>query len=123
MTCCAAMHSSNYEKVIRCHLPTMTFKIDWLAAARRFRRNFREVAWVKAPKIYWGRTTAKVLTMEYLPGIKISAAAALRSAGIDTALVAGRATEAYLMQVLRHSFLHSDPHPGNVMVDADGEPA
>ncbi len=59
--------------------------------------------------------------MEYLPGIKISAAAALRSAGIDTALVARRATESYLMQVLRHSFLHSDPHPGNVMVDTDGE--
>ena len=78
---------------------------------------------MKAPKIYWGHTRAKVLTMEYLPGIKISAAAALKSAGIDTALVARRATEAYLMQVLRHSFLHSDPHPGNVMVDTDGESA
>ncbi|EIE27253.1 ABC1-domain-containing protein [Coccomyxa subellipsoidea C-169] len=98
-------------------------EIDYIAEGRnanRFRRNFRGLPWVKSPKIYWGLTTAKVLTMEYLPGIKISAAAALRSAGIDTALVARRATESYLMQVLRHSFLHSDPHPGNVMVDTDG---
>lgn len=59
--------------------------------------------------------------MEYMPGTKISAAAALRSAGLDTGLVARRATEAYLLQVLKHSFLHSDPHPGNVMVAPDGE--
>ena len=66
---------------------------------RRFARNFRGVPWVRSPAIHWGCTTGRVLTMEYLPGIKISDVAGLRAAGIDTDLVAQRATEAYLLQV------------------------
>ena len=71
--------------------------------------------------MYWGSSTSKVLTLEYLPGIKISNVAAMRSAGIDTRLVAQRATEAYLMQLLQTSFLHSDPHPGNIGIDSAGK--
>jgi predicted unusual protein kinase regulating ubiquinone biosynthesis (AarF/ABC1/UbiB family) len=42
--------------------------------------------------------------MEYLPGVKISAKEELRAAGLDTDLIAKRATEAYLIQVLKHGF-------------------
>lgn len=56
----------------------------------------------------------------YLLGTKITSVAALQSLGIDTATVARRATEAYLVQILKHGFLHSDPHPGNIAVNADG---
>ena len=69
------------------------------ACARRFARNFRGVPWVRSPVIHWGCSSRRVLTMEYLPGIKISDVARLRAAGIDTDLVAQRATEAYLLQV------------------------
>lgn len=66
----------------------------------RFRRNFRGVPWVCSPVIHWGCSSTCVLTMEYLPGIKISDVGALRAAGLDTGVVARRATEAYLMQVM-----------------------
>lgn len=87
---------------------------------RRFRRDFRDTEWVTSPLVYWGLSTSRVLTEEYLPGIKISDVAALRAAGIDTKLVAQRATEAYLIQLLQTSFLHSDPHPGNIGIDRTG---
>ncbi len=89
---------------------------------RRFRRDFADTDWVQSPLVYWGLSTSKILTLEYLPGIKISNVAAMRSAGIDTRLVAKRATEAYLIQLLQTSFLHSDPHPGNIGVDSTGKP-
>ena len=88
---------------------------------RRFRRDFADTDWVRSPLVYWGLSTTKVLTLEYLPGIKISNVAAMRSAGIDTRLVAQRATEAYLIQLLQTSFLHSDPHPGNIGIDNAGK--
>ena len=79
------------------------------------------MAWVSSPLVYWGLSTSRVLTLEYLPGIKISDVTALRAAGIDTKLVAQRATEAYLIQLLQTSFLHSDVHPGNIGIDRTGE--
>ena len=72
----------------------------WLGACR-FRRNFRGVPWVRSPVIHWASSSTRVLTMEYLPGIKISDVDALRAAGLNTEVVARRATEAYLMQVRR----------------------
>jgi predicted unusual protein kinase regulating ubiquinone biosynthesis (AarF/ABC1/UbiB family) len=93
----------------------------YILPACRFRRDFADVGWVSSPIVHWGLSTSKVLTLEYLPGIKISDVTALRAAGIDTKLVAQRATEAYLIQLLQTSFLHSDPHPGNIGVDSTGD--
>ena len=44
------------------------------------------------------------------------------AAGMDVKAIARRATECYLTQVLTHGFLHSDPHPGNIAIDARGTP-
>ena len=94
--------------------------VECSSCACRFGRDFRDVNWVTSPLVYWGLSTNRVLTLEYLPGIKISDVTALRSAGIDTKLVARRATEAYLIQLLQTSFLHSDVHPGNIGIDRSG---
>ncbi|KAK3129332.1 hypothetical protein QOZ80_6BG0477900 [Eleusine coracana subsp. coracana] len=40
--------------------------------ADRFRRDFRNIKWVRVPLIMWDYTTEKVLTLEYVPGIKIN---------------------------------------------------
>ena len=51
-------------------------------------------------------------TPPHPPGIKLSDKARLEAAGVAAGLVARRATEAYLIQILRHGFFHADPHPG-----------
>ena len=98
-------------------------EIDFLNEGRngdKFRRNFRGVDWVKVPRIYWRYTTPRVLTMEYMPGIKISHYEALESAGLDRKRLAKLGAEAYLRQLLTDGFFHADPHPGNIAVDPDG---
>jgi ABC1 atypical kinase-like domain len=77
---------------------------EWLwlqgRSAARFRRNFAGTPWVRVPCIEWALSSPMVLTLEYLPGLKISDVPALRAAGLDTSAVARRATEAYLTQIL-----------------------
>lgn len=88
--------------------------------ADTFRRNFRDVAWVHVPKVYWRYSTPRVLTLEYMPGIKISHYEALEAAGLDRRRLAQQGAEAYLHQLLHNGFFHADPHPGNIAVAPDG---
>jgi predicted unusual protein kinase regulating ubiquinone biosynthesis (AarF/ABC1/UbiB family) len=62
----------------------------------------------------------RVLTMDYVDGIKINDIAALRTAGLDPAKVAVSVVDVFGEQVLRHGFFHGDPHPGNIFVLSDG---
>eukprot|EP00250_Pteridium_aquilinum_P020417 c24806_g3_i1 orf=228-2912(+) len=87
------------------------------ANAERFANNFKDLDYVKVPKIYWEFSTPQVLTMEYVPGIKINRIAALDELGVDRKKLARYAVESYLEQILRHGFFHADPHPGNIAVD------
>ncbi|KAK1316991.1 putative aarF domain-containing protein kinase [Acorus calamus] len=88
--------------------------------ADRFRRDFRNVKWVRVPLIYWDYTSTKVLTLEYVPGIKINNLNKIDSRGYDRSLIASRAIESYLIQILKTGFFHADPHPGNLAIDVDG---
>ncbi|MBC1236415.1 AarF/ABC1/UbiB kinase family protein [Nostoc sp. 2RC] len=98
-------------------------EIDYLNEGRNadtFRRNFRGYDWVKVPKVYWRYTTSRVLTLEYVPGIKISQYEALEAAGLDRKTIARQGAQAYLLQLLNNGFFHADPHPGNIAISPDG---
>ena len=71
---------------------------------------------VRVPLVDWSTTSRRVLTTEFIDGIKISDTAALKAAGIDPNAVAQIMTEAYCEQILVHGFFHADPHPGNLLV-------
>ncbi|KAG5128959.1 hypothetical protein JHK84_035356 [Glycine max] len=87
--------------------------------ADRFRRDFRNIKWVRVPLVYWDYTASKVLTLEYAPGIKINEVDMLASRGYDRLRISSHTIEAYLIQILRTGFFHADPHPGNLAVDVD----
>lgn len=89
--------------------------------ADTFRRNFRGDHRIIVPRVYWRYASRRVLTLEYLPGIKVSNYAALEAAGIDRTAIARIGAEAYLEQLLNHGFFHADPHPGNLAVTGKGE--
>ncbi|KAI8552198.1 hypothetical protein RHMOL_Rhmol06G0247300 [Rhododendron molle] len=87
--------------------------------ADRFRRDFRNVKWVRVPLVIWDYTATKVLTLEYVPGIKINRTDMLDARGYSRSRIASRSIEAYLIQILRTGFFHADPHPGNLAIDVD----
>ena len=98
-------------------------EIDYLNEGRNadtFRRNFRPYNWVKVPRVYWKYASPRVLTLEYVPGIKISHYEALEAAGLDRKVLARLGAKAYLQQLLNDGFFHADPHPGNLAVSPEG---
>jgi ubiquinone biosynthesis protein len=72
------------------------------------------------PEIDWDRTNGRVLTLDWVEGIKISDVEALKAAGHDLPLLAGRLVLAFLTQAISAGFFHADMHQGNLFVRPDG---
>ncbi|MGI4947996.1 MAG: 2-polyprenylphenol 6-hydroxylase, partial [Janthinobacterium lividum] len=70
------------------------------------------------PAIDWARTTGKVLTLEWIDGIKLSNRAALVAAGYDLPLLATTLVHAFLRQAIADGFFHADMHQGNLFAIA-----
>ncbi len=75
---------------------------------------------VRVPAIHWPLTRRRVLTMEFVEGVKINDREALAARGIETRELAVWAARAFLHQMFRDGFFHCDPHPGNLVVDDAG---
>jgi aarF domain-containing kinase len=84
--------------------------------AERIAANFAGVEDIVVPEVYWEHTTRRVLTMEYVDGVKITDIEAMERLGIDPADVAKILIVAYSEMLLHHGIFHADPHPGNLLV-------
>jgi predicted unusual protein kinase regulating ubiquinone biosynthesis (AarF/ABC1/UbiB family) len=73
------------------------------------------------PTVYDDYSSKNVLTMEYLPGIKITNIEALDEKGIDRQKLVIDLHKVFFTMLLRHSLFHADPHPGNISVTDDGK--
>lgn len=88
--------------------------------AERFRENFTNWKNIHVPRIYWNATTSKVMTMDFIHGTKVTDLEKQRRLNIDPAKVNRLLIKTYLKQLLEDGFFHADPHPGNLLVMADG---
>jgi predicted unusual protein kinase regulating ubiquinone biosynthesis (AarF/ABC1/UbiB family) len=98
-------------------------EIDYIQEAinaDRFRHNFRDQPRIIAPKVYPKYTTRKVLTMDYVPGIKVNDRQSLEACGMDLKEINQLGICSYLKQLLQDGFFQADPHPGNMAVSPDG---
>ncbi len=94
-------------------------ELDFIREGRsieRFAYNFQDDPTVYVPRVFWGLTTSKVLTMERIRGIKVSQMKELREAGLDPQQIAINGAQAILKQIFEYGFFHADPHPGNIFV-------
>lgn len=87
----------------------------------RLRENMGDVRNVKVPKVHWALTTPKVLTIERIPGTKVSETEQLVAEGHDLKRIAQTLSSAFLEQVFVDGFFHADPHPGNILITPEEE--
>jgi len=88
--------------------------------AANLARDPAVAARVRIPAIRWDTTSRRVLTMEFLEGVRINERARLEAQGRDLQELVTWASRAFLHMMFRDGFFHCDPHPGNLLVDAEG---
>ncbi len=97
---------------------TIEKEIDYFTEAAhidRFAGLFLTDETIYVPKVFHELTTERLLTMEYIDGIKASEIDLLRDQEeYDLQLLAKRGALLILKQVFEHGFFHADPHPGNI---------
>jgi ubiquinone biosynthesis protein len=90
------------------------------ASASELREAMAAVEGYHIPEIDWDRTSGRVLTLEWVDGIKISDVEALNAAGHDTGKIAEKLVLTFLRQAISEGFFHADMHQGNLFVRPDG---
>ncbi len=89
--------------------------------AERFADLYGYLPEILVPGIYPQYTGRRVLTMEWIEGVKLTEIEQLRAQGIDPTHVIEVGVQCSLRQLLEHGFFHADPHPGNLLVTKDGK--
>ena len=88
--------------------------------AEAFARLHRANPRIAVPAIYRHATSRRVLTMEWIDGVKLTNLEAVRGIGVDPDDMVAVGVNCSLQQLLEHGFFHADPHPGNLLALADG---
>jgi len=87
--------------------------------AFRLNDNMASIEGVRLPKIYSQLSTSRVLTMDYVQGVKISDVDAIDAAGISREVLSANLLRAMSKQLFIDGFFHADPHPGNIIVNLE----
>ncbi|HYI64209.1 MAG TPA: 2-polyprenylphenol 6-hydroxylase [Allosphingosinicella sp.] len=90
------------------------------ASASELRENLVAESGFFVPEIDWTRTARRVLTLEWIDGIKLTDRAALIAAGHDLKALAAILVRAFLRQAVVDGFFHADLHQGNLFALPDG---
>ncbi len=74
---------------------------------------------IHVPIIYTELSTSKIITQEFVEGVKVSDVESIEAAGLDREEIARNALRALIKQLPVDGFFHADPHPGNLLVNLD----
>ncbi|HEY3040951.1 MAG TPA: AarF/UbiB family protein [Pyrinomonadaceae bacterium] len=114
----------DFENMLKDLRSSLLRELDFKLEANNlitFSANLREFERIIIPDPIDDFCTSRVLTMEYIPGKKITELSPLRLMEIDGPGLARELFRAYLKQILLDGFLHADPHPGNVFLTEDDQ--
>ncbi len=96
-------------------------ELDFFIEARnaeKIYQNFKNSKSVKIPKIYWEYSTRRILTLEYLDGVKLRE---FKDSGAAKKQILHTLVDATLKQIVEDGFFHADPHPGNIIILKDNK--
>lgn len=84
------------------------------------RLSCEKIKGVKIPNVYTEYGSKKILTTEFCEGTKITNVSQLNKWGIDENEIAEKLIFVYCEMILNHGYYHADPHPGNLLVNKEG---
>ncbi|HSA72877.1 MAG TPA: AarF/ABC1/UbiB kinase family protein [Nitrososphaeraceae archaeon] len=111
------------EGMLSQFIETVYEEMDYRIEARNLveiKNNLKNDKSVIIPRVYLDRTSRHVITLEYLPGIKVTDIKTLDQHDIDRAKLVYRIHRLFFKMLLRHSIFHADPHPGNISITSNG---
>lgn len=82
-------------------------------------RNVSDFPQLRTASIHWDYSTERVLTMEFVTGVRPTAREALDEAGVDCEALARDFVRCMSQQILIDGFFHADPHPGNMTINLE----
>ncbi len=91
------------------------------AAADELRTNLHEESGFNVPLVDWGRTGRRVITTTWIDGKSINEITTKDVADRDPSVILATLAKVFFLQVFRDGFFHADLHPGNIIIDANGE--
>jgi ubiquinone biosynthesis protein len=107
------------RKMIDEFAKSLRAELDYNSEGRngeRIAKQFNGDQGFKVPRIHWEFSTKRVLTMDFIQGIKINHYKQLDDEGYDRRQIAERLANSMLQQILIDGFYHGDPHPGNIII-------
>jgi ubiquinone biosynthesis protein len=109
-------------KIVEEFARTIEKELDFVLEAdnmERFSAQFLQDPHIYVPKVFRDASCSRVLTMEFIRGVKVSEVEKIDAAGLDRKLIVDRGAEFLLRQIFENGFFHADPHPGNIFVLPD----
>ncbi|KAI5634361.1 ABC1 family domain-containing protein [Phthorimaea operculella] len=97
-------------------------ELDFLQEGRNAEKVaelFSHYKWLKVPKVFWDYCTERVLVMEYVQGGQVNDIKYIDNHNINRVELAKKLGDLYSHMIFVTGFVHSDPHPGNILVRKD----
>ncbi|GLJ23201.1 hypothetical protein SUGI_0438320 [Cryptomeria japonica] len=89
--------------------------------AIKFKELYGDRPDVFVPEIFWDYTSTKVLTMDWVDGVKLNEQEAIKKQGLDLLELVNTGIQCSLRQLLEYGYFHADPHPGNLLATPEGK--
>ncbi|KAK7571934.1 hypothetical protein V9T40_014406 [Parthenolecanium corni] len=97
----------------------LELELDFLAEARNAEKCSRDLShldYAYVPKVFWDQSSHRVLTTEFIYGVKISDVEKLAEENYSLVDVDTKLFTIFAEQIFHSGFIHADPHPGNLLV-------
>jgi len=109
-------------KIVEEFARTLEKELDYTIEAssmEQMAEQFKNDKTIYIPRVYCSESSERVLSMEYIEGIKADDVDTIILTGLDRKLITRRGADLIMKQVFEHGFFHADPHPGNIFVLKD----
>ncbi|XP_076062664.1 putative aarF domain-containing protein kinase 5 isoform X3 [Oratosquilla oratoria] len=98
---------------------TLEQELDFINEGKNAERCAEELSkfkYIHVPKVLWSHSSKRVLTTEFIHGLKVSDSAGIEAAGMSMKDVDEKIISAFAEQIFHTGFVHADPHPGNILI-------